>query len=590
MLQANFVGVSFPPVEMSDAILEEIVESKEMPFNQISLRKKSDHTNPVADMYAFVVLLSKDRRHALLTHNADDTTIETIIEWRLPLFVYSDGLNEDSNRLLIDIRQALGIPKGAVGVTLSVGPDYFGRAPTGAPEISGFSTLNVVYCHDDLSEDMLPSHFKWANAHLVGLLRDRIGDNVGYLDEMALVHRAFQIVYELVDEGAETKLNSLPDRRYHREWYISATNWMRQTLENMHNVDAGNIPTQHVSTSVTSTVLKQPSPQGCYYLKAAGAYSTEFVTTLAVTDLIPNSIVRLEAVNVELGCFLTKELAQPESFYQYSTMSKLLETLADVQFDSLDKIDELLARGVPDKRPSKFLSNLQQWVKDDELQEYLEDGHSTFGSNHEKLFNLGPRLITLCERLEQSPIPVTIVHGDFAPRNAGLRPRTHPDDNGGEESKEIAIFDWQFGGISHPFADMHDLFFDDDTYCTLASLSPCSEPDSIEEEIAQRKEIMIDAKSRYLAKFRARFPVDDELLRELFELGRVYGYCLRFWDMVRLLPSCKFQYKSRIAHTMRDFLDILETNVEFCSLLDPHPSPVRPNKDINSLGTPAPQA
>ncbi len=429
---------------------------------------------------------------------------------------------------------------------------------------------------------MLPANFKWANAHSVALLRDHVGDNFEYLDEMKLVHWAFQIVYELVDEDGETKLHSLPDKRYHREWYISATNWMRHTLENMHDIDISNVPTQHVSTSVTSTVLKQRTPQGCYYLKSPGTHSTEFATTIAVTDLIPISTVPLEAVNAELGCFLTKELAQPKSLYQ-ERMSELLKTLADVQFDSPDKVDDLLARGVPDKRPSKFLSNLQQWVKDEELREFLEDDRNMYRSNHEKLYNLGPTLITLCERLEQSPIPATLVHGDFAPRNSGLRAHTNPDNND-DESKEIAIFDWQFGGISHPFADMHDLFFDDDTYSTLASLSLRSDADSIEEEIAQWKEIMTEARGRYLANFRARFPIDEGLLGELFELGRVYSHYLRFWDMVRLLPSCKFQYKSRIAETMRNFLATLETNTESCSLLDPHPSPVRPNRDISSLG------
>ncbi len=110
---------------MNNAILEAMFQSKEIPFKQVSLRKISDPTNPVVDNYAFFALLSKDYRHVLLTHHADDSTTDTITNWRLPLFVYSGGLNEESNRLLSDIHQALGIPEREGGVTLSVGPDYF---------------------------------------------------------------------------------------------------------------------------------------------------------------------------------------------------------------------------------------------------------------------------------------------------------------------------------------------------------------------------------------------------------------------------------------------------------------------------------
>lgn len=540
-----------------------------LPFGQKSNRNaSSSELNPKSDRYVFVALLSQDGRHVLVTHNDDDDA-NTSTKWRLPLFVYSSGLNENSDRLINDIRNKLGLNECKRDVLLSVGPDYFGLAPTNAPQISGFTTLIVVYCHNDLPGELLPSNFQWADAQLVRLLRDHIGDKTECNNDMELVHRAFQVVDELVCEDGETKLNSIRDKRYHREWYISATQWFREWVKNLDEAELGTginslEPVLQLSSSATSTILKLPSHHGSYYLKAPCIDSTELATTIAVSNLIPHSVIRVEAVNEQLGCFLMKELARPEAPKHRAALPKMMETLAEVQLISLEKVDELLKRGVPDKRPKKFIKKLKEWLEDEELQ------HTMFQTNHEQLTNVSARLIEMCERLEESPIPNMLVHGDFAPRNVGLRTRTkQSDDDDGEESdeEEMVIFDWQFGCISHPFSDMHDLFIWDDSFSDLFNESSESELDSLDEKLAFELDTLFEAKRRYLAKFSAHYDIDDEAMEELFELGRLYGICLRFWDTIVCLPSCKFQYKPRLAEHMRAFVNMLTSNADHFSIL-----------------------
>ena len=65
--------------------------------------------------------------------------------------------------------------------------------------------------------------------------------------------------------------------------------------------------------------------------------------------------------------------------------------------------------------------------------------------------------------------------------------------------------------------DMDVLFFFGGIYCTLTLLSSKSITDSIEKEIAQRREIVTEVKGQCLGSFCARFVIDVELMGNLLE-------------------------------------------------------------------------
>ena len=530
-----------------------------VPFGQKSHRPISDLDFYGGARYVFVAILSQDGRHALVSRNTADGNTD----WRLPLFTYGSGWNHDSNRLLTDIRTALNVEQLAGRDSLTVGPDYFGLAPTETYQSATFCTLIVVYCNTPLDNDLLPNSFRWANFDFIDLLTDYYSEFIEDWDERDLIQEAFSIVGQLVGKGGEAKLKSLPEKRFHRDWHFSAIKWGFETLESMHaTAQLESESTVHqVSSSVTSTLLKiETTSHGTYYLKAPCKDNFELRKTIAVGKLIPNSVVHIEAFNEELGCFIVKEL-EPLETPQHQPgdlATEVFELLADVQLKSCAIVDQLLEQGVPDKRPSKFAEKWQEWLVDSELRNTLSE------DIHDKMGRVNDRVVELCKRLEKSPLPNMLVHGDIATRNIGLRTRQNEN---GEQSKEMVIFDWQYSCIAHPFSEMHDLFLWYDSY---ADLSPddFSDGDSLGKQAAAYSEALLAARPKYLEKFGTRFNLDRETMKEQFELGRQYGVCLRLWDTIECLPSSKFQYKPRFVYHIREYLSRITTNAVCCPLLD----------------------
>ncbi len=223
----------------------------------------------------------------------------------------------------------------------------------------------------------------------------------------------------------------------------------------------------------------------------------------------------------------------------WSRAIAILQVLAKVQLSSKGCTDQLIECGVPDRRPTKFIEQLEVRREDEELLKIL------FPRMHNKFVKCIPRLTKLCKRLEASSIPAMLAHGDFAPRNVGLRALSDKQQGEGKgENKEMVLFDWEFGCVSHPFSDMFDLYMDYDGYSEII------EKKRDEEEVIENR-ALLEGRKQYLAHFSAEFNVDDDTLREEFELGRVYGLCLRMWETYQCAVCSKFQYMPRAAEFLR---------------------------------------
>jgi len=154
---------------------------------------------------------------------------------------------------------------------------------------------------------------------------------------------------------------------------------------------------------------------------------------------IPNVLVE----NDDLYCFLMAscgDISLRHLFEGKVDSSKLFEGISSytsIQRLLENKVDQLLSFGVPDWRLNKFASLYHQLIQQEQL--LLEDGLTK--KEIDRLEQLYPTCIQLCEELSRYKIPETIGHCDFHENNMLL------DKNTGA----INIIDWGETVITHPF-------------------------------------------------------------------------------------------------------------------------------------------
>jgi aminoglycoside phosphotransferase (APT) family kinase protein len=116
-----------------------------------------------------------------------------------------------------------------------------------------------------------------------------------------------------------------------------------------------------------------------------------------------------------------------------------------LQVTAAAHVDELLAAGCLDRR----LARLPAWI------EALLNSKMVLATVAEaertQLMALIPRLQDLCQELAAFGLPETLVHGDLHGDNVAV------------QGDNFVYFDWTDACISHPFFDMLNIFFEEDT-------------------------------------------------------------------------------------------------------------------------------
>jgi aminoglycoside phosphotransferase (APT) family kinase protein len=97
-------------------------------------------------------------------------------------------------------------------------------------------------------------------------------------------------------------------------------------------------------------------------------------------------------------------------------------------------VDSLLEAGCADRRMAALAT---------QIGELAGDGAAWLSSEVlDRLRSASSRFVELCEEATTSPIPDTLVHGDFHGENVALR------------GERYLIFDWTDACVAHPFFDM----------------------------------------------------------------------------------------------------------------------------------------
>ena len=212
-------------------------------------------------------------------------------------------------------------------------------------------------------------------------------------------------------------------------WFATAADWIDVKLPDGVRVD------QFATWSVSS-LHRVETAAGRYYFKAAPTiFRYEAVVTEMLAERFPETIPRPIAVDSDRGWFLTADFGDE----LVATMDPphwegALDALVTLQRSSVASVESLLGSGCLDRRPGVLQSQVKELAADGS--EWLPDELAS------RLRAAVPRFQDLCEEIASSPIPDTLVHGDFHAENVAV-----------SEGRYL-IFDWTDACIAHPFVDV----------------------------------------------------------------------------------------------------------------------------------------
>jgi hypothetical protein len=177
-----------------------------------------------------------------------------------------------------------------------------------------------------------------------------------------------------------------------------------------------------------SSVQRFETDEGSLYLKAAfSLFHHEPVMTEALSREHPGLVPEVVAVQRRRGWLLMRELQGPHvDGRPVDAWHEMVRVLAGIQQAWLGRAEELVAFGAPDRSLERLRAQLPQVI--DDLAPRARPSL--------------PRLERLCDRLAETELVNTLVHGDFHPGNGVAGP------------SGIVIFDWSDACVAPALFDL----------------------------------------------------------------------------------------------------------------------------------------
>ncbi|VEB33968.1 phosphotransferase [Legionella cherrii] len=270
--------------------------------------------------------------------------------------------------------------------------------------------------------------------------------------------------------------------------------------------------------------------KGFFYLKQIPeVFAIEPNLLLYLRSFFPASVPEVLSTHFGLGCFLMSDRGTPlrESMainYPLELAKEALKCYVTIQIGLISQMDSLLALGVPDWRltnlPGFYLKLLEEsaFLKEDGLR----------ANEWQQLISLHPKVVDLCQQLNQYAIPETIEHSDFHENNI-----LH-------QVQHLTVIDWGESVISHPFFSLISFLMDMMHH----------------HQIKEHSELYGILRDSYLSHWQAFEP--QERLLKAFTLAKRLSpikYCLSFYRLTQCpgwYPMARHQ--GRIAKVLRRFI------------------------------------
>lgn len=198
-----------------------------------------------------------------------------------------------------------------------------------------------------------------------------------------------------------------------------------------------------------SSVLRLRTDGGDLWFKAPNPamplFANEATVTAALGRLFPDHIAAPLAVDEARDWMLLAPFDEtPAPSATDEDRTALFGRFADLQINTIERVDELLAAGCLDRRPGVLATQIDPLLDDVRALAPLEHDERS------KLRAAARRLEELCHRLVDGPLPSTLVHGDLHAGNTALA------------DGRVVYFDWTDACVAHSFFDLQGLAWVDD--------------------------------------------------------------------------------------------------------------------------------
>jgi hypothetical protein len=298
------------------------------------------------------------------------------------------------------------------------------------------------------------------------------------------------------------------------DWLAGTHAWILESLDRAGLALTGPIEQPHVRP--WATVLRVPASDGPVWCKAmVPAVAHEPVTISILARVAPDRVPRLLASDRRRRLMLTADGGTRMRDFEAPRRSPnrwtaMLRTYARLQRDAEHAAGELLAAGVPDRRPAALPDQIAALV--DDLRPAGVDG-------------LVPRVAEACAELAALGIPATIDHSDLHDAQVFADPS-------GDR-----FFDWGDASVAHPFMTL--------TVSLRVMASTVG--------VSEQSPVVLKAIDAYLERWSALASLAD--LRRAAALGRALGGASRAltWHAIALdAPATREQFPDAAAEWLRD--------------------------------------
>ena len=241
-------------------------------------------------------------------------------------------------------------------------------------------------------------------------------------------------------------------------WQKQAQAWIQAEAQKNSIEITGEIEQPHIYP--WSTVLRVLSNKGTLFFKATAAATVyESALTQKLAEWVPDCMPELIAVDTARGWMLMRDggeqlRASIRPTQDIKPWEPVITRYAELQLGLADHVSELLAFGIPDRRPA-MLPALYEKLLADKASLMIDQEKGLTSAEFQQLRDLTPRFEQICSELTAFGIPDSLNHGDFHDGNVLLK-------NG-----RVTFFDWGDASVTQPFVSLRTFFVSIETSLKL---------------------------------------------------------------------------------------------------------------------------
>lgn len=266
------------------------------------------------------------------------------------------------------------------------------------------------------------------------------------------------------------------------DWINQVTIWLHDQLAANDRQVTG--PVEILHQRAWSTFIQVETDKGIVFFKApAPTDQHEAMLTQTLARQYPDCTVPVLAIDAERNWLLTEKAGDTlrsvtRSPDQIEHWLKLIPSYIELQMDMTERVPELLALGMPDRRLSVLPQLYIELLEDSEnLRVGLKPGLTQEEFEHLKAMQSD--FVIGCQRLADYGIPDTLTHEELHEANVIFG------------DGHYRFTDWSDSGISHPFFTL---------FITMRTIVHWLKMDETSKEVIRVRDVFLEPFTRYMSR------------------------------------------------------------------------------------------